>query len=66
MQRFEGRTALVTGAGGGIGRATATRLVSEGASVVYADVSETAATATTAQLPSERALATGCDVSDPE
>ncbi|WOP17522.1 SDR family NAD(P)-dependent oxidoreductase [Raineyella sp. LH-20] len=38
--RFAGRTIIVTGAGSGIGRATATRLVAEGAYVVGADLSE--------------------------
>ena len=37
--RFEGRTAIVTGAGSGIGRATAVRLAQEGARVVASDVS---------------------------
>lgn len=37
--RFTGRTAVVTGAGSGIGRATAVRLALEGARVVAADVS---------------------------
>ena len=36
--RFSGRAALVTGAAGGIGRATALRLASEGADVLAADV----------------------------
>ena len=39
--RFTGRTALVVGAGAGIGRATASRLASEGAKVVCLDVSWT-------------------------
>ncbi len=37
-QRFAGKVAIVTGAGSGIGRATAVRLVDEGARVVATDV----------------------------
>jgi NAD(P)-dependent dehydrogenase (short-subunit alcohol dehydrogenase family) len=40
MDRFDGRTVLVTGAASGIGRATAARLLSEGANVVGADLDE--------------------------
>jgi NAD(P)-dependent dehydrogenase (short-subunit alcohol dehydrogenase family) len=37
--RFQGKTAIVTGAGSGVGRAMALGLANEGASVVIADLS---------------------------
>ena len=37
MGRFTGKVAVITGAGGGIGRATAARLAAEGASLVLVD-----------------------------
>ena len=37
-RRLVGRTAVITGAGSGIGLATARRLASEGANVVCADI----------------------------
>ncbi|MDK3258528.1 3-oxoacyl-ACP reductase [Blastococcus capsensis] len=42
MQRLEGRVAVVTGGGSGIGLASVRRLASEGARVVIADVDEQA------------------------
>jgi 3alpha(or 20beta)-hydroxysteroid dehydrogenase len=38
-RRFDGKVVLITGGGGGIGRATAARLASEGARVALVDVS---------------------------
>ena len=39
-RRFEGKVAVVTGAGQGIGAATARRLAQEGAAVVIGDMVE--------------------------
>jgi NAD(P)-dependent dehydrogenase (short-subunit alcohol dehydrogenase family) len=62
MGRLEGKVALVTGAGQGIGRAIARRYVAEGASVLIADINEEGAQATAAELGSA-ALGVRCDVS---
>ncbi|MGH8332074.1 MAG: SDR family NAD(P)-dependent oxidoreductase, partial [Pseudomonas sp.] len=43
MRRFENKVAIVTGGAGGIGSAIATRLASEGATVVVSDVNLQAA-----------------------
>jgi NAD(P)-dependent dehydrogenase (short-subunit alcohol dehydrogenase family) len=40
QDRFAGRTAIVTDAGAGIGRATTVRLAREGARVVVGDISK--------------------------
>jgi NAD(P)-dependent dehydrogenase (short-subunit alcohol dehydrogenase family) len=68
MRRFEGRTILITGAGSGIGQATARRFGAEGGRVFCADVNGPAAEATAASLREAggEAAAARCDVSDPE
>jgi meso-butanediol dehydrogenase/(S,S)-butanediol dehydrogenase/diacetyl reductase len=67
MKRFQGRTVLITGAGSGIGRATAERFGSEGAAVVCVDLNEKGVneTASTIQSGGGEALALTCDVSKP-
>lgn len=61
--KLDGRVALVTGGGSGIGRATALRLASEGMRVCIVDVDEDGAAAV---ADSVGGLALRCDVSDPE
>jgi NAD(P)-dependent dehydrogenase (short-subunit alcohol dehydrogenase family) len=53
MRRFEGKTVLVTGAGSGIGRATALAFAGEGARLILGDVNEPDGRATVA-LAQER------------
>jgi len=48
--KLEGRTALITGAGSGIGRETALLFAAEGANVVVADRDEQAASRTVAEI----------------
>lgn len=62
MSRFTDRVVVVTGAGGGLGRATAQRLADEGASIVAVDIDEEAAQRAADALPD--ALGVGADVSD--
>ena len=64
--RVAGKTALVAGAGGGIGGAGAAGLVREGAAVICADLDMAAAEATPREDPNCRRSGGGCalDVRD--
>src|SRR6266545_7650999 len=62
MGRLEGKVAIVTGAGSGIGEATARLMAREGASVVVADINGTEAERVAGELG--RAVAAEVDVSD--
>lgn len=50
MARLEGKVALITGAGSGIGRASALRLAGEGAAVMCADIDAAGAEQTAAEV----------------
>jgi NAD(P)-dependent dehydrogenase (short-subunit alcohol dehydrogenase family) len=60
--RFHGKIAVVTGAGGGLGRASAIRLAKEGAAVVAVDIDGDAAERTARELRGP-AIAVRADVS---
>jgi glucose 1-dehydrogenase/3-oxoacyl-[acyl-carrier protein] reductase len=64
--RFDGKVVFITGAGHGIGRATALRLASEGAAVVATDVRADTAEETAAAIRAAdgRAVAAEVDVRD--
>ena len=66
MMRFEGKTAMVTGAGSGIGRATAIEFALEGARVAVVDVNEAGGRATveTIEKHGGEAWFASADVSD--
>jgi len=63
-QRFDGKVVIVTGAGSGIGEATARRFVAEGASVVLTDSVAEKVDKVVASLPEGRATAVQADSAD--
>jgi NAD(P)-dependent dehydrogenase (short-subunit alcohol dehydrogenase family) len=66
LGRLAGKTAVITGAGGGVGRASAQRFAREGAAVVCVDVADDAneETADLVRAEGGRALARHADVTD--
>jgi len=62
-EKLSGKTAIVTGAAQGIGKAIATWLAADGARVVVSDRNGEGSQAVAAQLP-RRAIAITCDISD--
>jgi NAD(P)-dependent dehydrogenase (short-subunit alcohol dehydrogenase family) len=68
MEQFAGKTAVVTGAGSGMGKAFAQRFAAEGMNVVVGDIQQDALDATIAELSAAGAPAGGlrCDVSSLE
>ncbi|MEO8606462.1 MAG: SDR family oxidoreductase [Chloroflexota bacterium] len=67
-QRFDGRTALITGGAGGIGAAVARRLASDGANVAIADLSQEAGEKIVAEIAQAggKAAAYKLDVTSPD
>lgn len=65
MQRFKDKVVLVTGAGGGIGRASAQRIAAEGGAVFCLDLNAEAVAATVDRVLAAGGKATGkvCDIS---
>ena len=66
MERFDGKTVVVTGGGGGIGGATARRFAAEGAQVAVFDMNLDAAEKVVADIRATGGQATAfrCDITD--
>ena len=68
MSSFEKQVVLITGAGSGIGRATALSFAQAGATVIVSDVNDTSGQETVTLIERETGTAryVHCDVADPE
>ncbi|WP_368497563.1 SDR family NAD(P)-dependent oxidoreductase [Herbiconiux sp. A18JL235] len=62
--RFEGKTVIVTGAGSGIGRATASRVAREGGRVIAVDIAQGRLDELAAELPEAGIVAVAADITD--
>ena len=60
MNRLQDKVAVITGAGSGIGRATAMTLANEGAAVVVADIDEKSSQSVVGEIVAAGGRATGC------
>ncbi len=68
MKKFEGKTAIVTGGGQGLGRAICKRLALDGATIAVADIKEETAAETVKEIEEEggKAFFVYCDVTNEE
>lgn len=58
------KVALITGSGGGIGRAIADKLIAEGANLIFTDISEEYLDEAISQYSPDQAIACQCDVTN--
>ncbi|MEJ6793072.1 MAG: bifunctional aldolase/short-chain dehydrogenase [Lacinutrix sp.] len=65
-QPLSRKVALVTGSGGGIGRAIADKLIAEGANVVFTDISDDFLKEATTAYSADQAIAVNCNVTSKE
>nr|WP_306387813.1 SDR family NAD(P)-dependent oxidoreductase [Microbacterium sp. MPKO10] len=62
--RFAGKTIIVTGAGSGIGRATASRIAREGGRVIAVDIAADRLDGLVTEIPDADIVAVGADIAD--